>query len=48
MKRFLTVLLVCLLSLGTACFPASASYTSPIAGDNGLLLVPQKNIFMAK
>ena len=45
MKRFLTVLLACLLSLGTACFPASASYTSPIAGDNGLLLVPPEEYF---
>ena len=45
MTRFLTVLLACLLSLGTACFPASASYTSPIAGDNGLLLVPPEEYF---
>lgn len=45
MKRFLSMLLVCLLALGTACFPASASYTSPVAGDNGLLVVSPKEYF---
>ena len=45
MKRFLMLLLACLLPLGTACFPASASYTSPIAGDNGLLVVSPEEYF---
>lgn len=45
MKRFSSILFICLLLLGITCLSASASYSSPIAGDNGLLIVPPEEYF---